>query len=441
MSIEIRAVGGYNEIGRNMTAIKVDNEVIVLDMGLHLDNYIAYTEDEDIVNLSASELIGAQAVPDISLISEWKDKVKAIIPTHAHLDHVGAIPYLAKKFKSPILCTPFTAEVIKAILRDEKIKMKNPIKPLNSNSVYHISDNLKIEFINMTHSTPQTVVVVLHTKKGSVVYANDFKFDNFPVLGKKPNFNKLREISGNCQCLIVDCLRAKEAVKTPSESVAREMLKDVLLGTESNGKAIITTTFSSHLARLKSIVEFGKQMNRKVVFLGRSLSKYVRAGEAAGVISFSREVELAKRGRHVRNLLKDIEANRKKYLVVVTGHQGEQKGVLSRMATGELPFRFEEEDYIIFSSSVIPSPSNMRDRKRLEESFKGKNLRIFKDIHVSGHAAREDLRDLINIIKPKNIIPAHGDSGMKAALRDLALEMSYKKEGIFLIKDGDRVMV
>jgi len=437
MRIEIRAVGGYNEIGRNMTAVRVGDEVIILDMGLHIENYISLTEEEDIVNLSTSELIDAKAVPDISVIDDWKAKIKAIIPTHAHLDHVGAIPYLAKKFKAPILCTPFTAEVIKAILKDEKIKMGNHIKPLNSNSVYHVSDNIKIEFINMTHSTPQTVMVALHTKNGCLLYANDFKFDNFPILGKKPNFNKLRELSNSCQCLIVECLRAKEAIKTPSESVAKAMLKDVLLGTESNGKAIIATTFSSHLERLKSIIEFGKQMNRKVVFLGRSLSKYVVAGERAGIVNFTKDVELAKRGRHIKRILKDVEVNRKKYLVVVTGHQGEQKAVLSRMATGELPFRFKEEDHMIFASSVIPNPSNISDRKRLEENFRGKNLRIFKDIHVSGHAAREDLRDLINIVNPKNIIPAHGDTSMNNALKALALEIGGSN--ILLIKESDNI--
>ncbi len=440
MHIEIKAVGGYNEIGRNMTAVKVKDDVIILDMGIHIENYIKFTEDEDIVNISSQQLINAKAVPDVSLLEDWKDKIKAIIPTHAHLDHVGGIPYLAKKFKAPVLCTPFTAEVIKAILKDEEIKMPNPIKALNANSVYHISDDITIEFVQMTHSTPQTVMVAVHTKDGCLVYANDFKFDNFPVLGKKPNFDKLRALSKNCKCLIVDCLRAQEATKTPSESVARAMLKDVLLGTESNGKAIIATTFSSHLERLKSIADFGKQMNRKVIFLGRSLSKYVKAGERAGIINF-KDVELAKRGRHVKRVLKQVEANRKKYLLVVTGHQGEQKAVLSRIATGELPFEFKEEDYMIFASSVIPNPSNIRDRKKLEDNFKGKNLRIFKDIHVSGHAAREDLRDLINMVSPRGIIPAHGNEGMGKALRDLALEMSYKKEDILLIKEGDDIVV
>ena len=131
--IEICAVGGYNEVGKNMTAVRVDDEVVIIDMGLHLDNYIKCTEEEedDIVEISAHELAKAGAIPNDSVIKDWKDKVKAIVPTHAHLDHVGALIFLSNKYNAPILCTPFTTEVIRAISKDEKIKLKNEIKSKN----------------------------------------------------------------------------------------------------------------------------------------------------------------------------------------------------------------------------------------------------------------------------------------------------------------------
>src|SRR3989338_9523703 len=158
--IEICAVGGYNEVGKNMTAVKVDDEVVIIDMGLHLDSYIRYTEEDedDIVEISAHDLARVGAIPDDSVIKDWKHKVKAIVPTHAHLDHVGALIFLSNKYTAPILCTPFTTEVIKAISRDERIKLKNEIKTLNVNSTYNLSETLTVEFINMTHSTPQTVM-------------------------------------------------------------------------------------------------------------------------------------------------------------------------------------------------------------------------------------------------------------------------------------------
>jgi len=442
--IEICTVGGYDEIGKNMTAVKVDDEVIILDMGIFLDSYIRCTEaeDEDIYNISASQLLKAGAIPDDSVIEGWRSKVKAIVPTHAHLDHVGALIFLSNKYNADILCTPFTAEVIKALASDEKVKLKNKIKVLHANSIYHISDGLKIEFINITHSTLQTVMVALHTKYGILLYANDFKFDDNPVIGKKPNYKKLEELGKKgVIALIVDSTRAKEAAKTPSETVAKEMLRDVMLGTDSKNKAVIITTFSSHLARLKSIIEFGRKMNRRIVFLGRSLAKYVSAGENIGMINFSKAVEIVKYSNKIKKKLKDIEKKgREKYMLVVTGHQGEPKATLAKIARKELPFRLYPEDSIIFSCNVIPSPINIRNREILEDMLKGYGVRIFKGIHVSGHASREDLRDLINLVKPKHIIPAHGEKDMIDALVELTVEKNYKlDETVHVMHDGSRL--
>jgi ribonuclease J len=441
--IEICAVGGYNEVGKNMTAIKVDNEVVIIDMGLHMENYIRYTEeDEDIGHISAEELLNVKAIPNDSVIKNWKSQVKAIIPTHAHLDHVGALIFMANKYKAPIMCTPFTGEVIKAISKDQKRKIKNEIKTLNVNSTYNLSKNIKVEFINMTHSTPQTVMVALHTKYGVILYANDFKFDNRPVIGKKPNYKRLKELSKEgVLCAIVDCTRAERPVKTPSENVAKEMLRDVMLGTDSKNKVVIVTTFASHLARLKSIIEFGRKMNRKIVFLGRSLAKYISAAENIDLVHFSKEVEIVKFGKQIKRKLKKIEQDgRSKYLLVVTGHQGEPKATLSKMARKELPFKFKPEDHIIFSCGIIPSPTNIKNREALENKLKLFNVRIFRDIHVSGHAAREDLRDLLTLVEPKNIIPAHGNESMKNAFVELAKEKGYKVgKNIHVLKDGGKL--
>ena len=442
--IEICAVGGYDEIGKNMTAVKVDDEVVILDMGIFLDSYIRCTEseDEDIYNISASKLLKAGAIPDDSVIEGWRNKVKAIIPTHAHLDHVGALIFLSNKYNADILCTPFTAEVIKALASDEKVKLKNKIKVLHANSIYHISDELKIEFINVTHSTLQTVMVALHTKYGILLYANDFKFDDNPIIGKKPNYKKLEELGKKgVIAMIVDSTRAKEAAKTPSETVAREMLRDVMLGTDSKGKAVIVTTFSSHLARLKSIIEFGRKMNRRIIFLGRSLSKYVSAGENTGMINFSKQVEIVKYSNKIKKKLKEIEKKgREKYLLVVTGHQGEPKATLAKIARKEAPFKLYPEDSIIFSCNVIPSPINLRNREILEDMLRVYGVRIFKGIHVSGHASREDLRDLINLVKPKHIIPAHGEKDMINALVELTIEKDYKlDETVHVMHDGSKL--
>jgi len=435
--IEICTVGGYNEVGKNMTAVNVDGEVVILDMGIHLESYIKYTEDEDIIKIEPSELIKVGAVPDVTKIEKWKKNVKAIIPTHAHLDHVGAVPYLSSNYDAPILGTPFTIAVLKTILKDEGIVIKNKIRKLTPNSVFQLSKNLKLEFINITHSTPHTVMAALHTKYGTILYANDFKFDRFPTLGDKPNYKRLKQLGKKgVLCLILDSTYSQSYTKTPSESVAKEMLRDVLLGTGNRGKAVFVTTFSSHIARLRSIVECGQKMNRKVVFLGRSLSKYCRASESIGIAKFS-DVEIVKYRKDIkRNLAKMRKRGISKYLVVLTGHQGEPKAALSRVANGELGFNFEPDDHVVFSCKTIPTPTNIENRRVLEEKLKKQHVRIFKDIHVSGHAAREDSRDLIGLVRPKHIIPAHGEHKMTNAMADLALEMGYKPKNIHVMRDG-----
>jgi ribonuclease J len=441
MPIEIYTLGGYNEVGKNCTAIKVDDEVIICDMGIHLESYIKYTEEEDILAISPAQLTEVGAIPNIDPIKDLRNKVKAIIPTHAHLDHVGAIPFIANKFhQAPIFCTPYTTAVLRAILKDEKMTIPNAIKTLSPNSQYKLSKNIKIEFINMTHSTPQTVMVALHTKYGVILYANDFKFDSTPTLGKKPNFKRLRELGEKgILALIVDSTYARTKTKTPSEAVAKEMLKEVLLGTESKGKLVIVTTFSSHLARLKSIIEFGKQMNRKILFLGRSLAKYVYAGQDIKLINFEKDVKILRYRKQITGKLKEISKNPGKYLLVVTGHQAEPKAVLTKMVRKELPIEFHSEDQVIFSCKVIPTQINIEHREDLEKALENQGIRIFTDIHVSGHAAREDIRDLINIVRPEHIIPAHGEPKMKEALADLAFEMGYKPENVHLSKDGQKI--
>jgi len=287
-------------------------------------------------------------------------------------------------------------------------------------------------------------MVAVHTPEGIILYANDFKFDNHPIIGKKPNYEKLAELGKKgVLAMVVDCTRAKQAIKTPSEMVAKEMLRDVMLGCNSKGHAVIVTTFSSHLARLKSIIEFGKKMNRKIVLLGRSLAKYVQAGENIGIINFSQDVEIVKFGSKIKKRLKKISKERRdKYLLVVTGHQGEPKATLSKMARKEIPFKFFPEDHIIFSCTVIPSEINIENRIKLEDQLKSYGVRIFKDIHTSGHASREDLRDLINLVKPKHVIPAHGEPDMKQALVDLCLEKGYKKDKtVHILKDGSKLTV
>ncbi len=445
MPIEVCTIGGYSETGGNSTAIKIDDEVVILDMGLNMENYIRYTEDEEISNLTYPELLKVKAVPDYQLIEDWRNKVIGLVPSHGHLDHVGAIPFAASLFpNASIVCTPYTAEVLRSIFNDEKIKIPNKLIPLNLNSIYKLSEHVQVELVNVTHSIPHASMIVLHTPYGKIVYANDYKFDRQPTLGKTPNFTRLQEIGKEgVLLLIVESLYAHEHKKTPSESVAQQMLKDVMLGVNVEGRAVIVTTFSSHLARLKSIIDLGKKLNRKILFIGRSLSKYVTAGQRIDLIDFESSVTLIKHRDKVEKIFKKIMKDGKdKYLLVVTGHQGEPKAILSRLARKELPFSFSNGDIVIFSCSVIPVELNKDNRDILERELTNHGVRIFRDIHVSGHAAREDHRDLIELIKPKHIIPSHGEQDKAIHMVSLALEMGYKQgRTVHVMEDGKRMIL
>ncbi len=440
--MEVCCIGGYGEVGKNMTAVKIGSEVVILDMGFYMQKLVSFEEEGGSKEFAkAVDLIKIGAIPDDSVIKSWRDEVKAIALSHSHLDHYGAVPYLAPNYEAPIIGSPLTIEVLRKALKDDNLRIKNKLIPIHPNSSYKASETISIELLNITHSVPQTTMIVIHTPEGAIMYANDFKFDKHPIIGRGPNYERLREIK-NVRVLIVDSIYANDERKTPSEMVAREMLKDVLLGTENKGNIIVVTCFASHLARLKSIIEFGKKLNRKIVFLGRSLSKYVNAAERTKIVKFSNEVEIVAYGNKIQKKLKEIEQDRSKYLVVVTGGQGEPGSVLMKILNGIFPFKFMPNDHMIFSNKTIPIEPNLSNRKKMEDKLREDKVRIFTDIHVSGHCAREDLRDLIALTTPEHIIPAHGELGMMEALRELATEMGYKENrNVHLLKDGDKLVI
>src|SRR3989344_6102776 len=439
--IEVTAVGGYDFVGKNMTAVKIDDEIIIFDMGLHLDNYIKCQSEEDENYISTKILKTADAIPDDSSIEDWRGNVKAIVTTHAHLDHLGAIPYLASRYNCPVIGTPFTIEVLNAIAKDNGIVMSNDLKKIAANQKFKISGNLELEFINVTHSTPQTVLAAIHTKHEVIVYANDFKFDMYPTLGKKTEFSRFEKL-GKVKLLIVDSLYAQDSIKMPSESVAKQMLKDVMVGISSKGQGMVVTTFSSHLARLDSIYNFAKEIGRKPIFLGWSLSKYIEAGEKVNIINFSKDSEITKFKNQVKKTLKTIYKEKDKYVLICTGHQGEPSSIMDQLVNDKFDYKLDKNDIVIFSCNVIPSEINLKNREVMDKKIMDKGCRMFKGIHVSGHGAKEDLRDLLNMIKPDNIVPTHGGFDMKMALAGLAKDMGYKLgKNVFVMKDGERVEV
>ena len=440
--MKIHAVGGYGLVGRNMTIYESDNDAVVVDMGLHLDNYIAYQEAENEkrhIDRSLLQKIGA--VPDLRPVHSLKGKVRAIVITHGHLDHVGAVQFLEQEFDAPIIATPLTAAILRALAKDTRSRLKNRIHVVKQGARYKISDDLTIEFIRAAHSIPETSLIAFHTSKGVYLHASDFKFDDQPGVGAKTDVKRLSQLKGNVRAVVVDTLNGDEQVKTPSESVARELLKDVLNHKELEGKGIIVSTFSSHLSRLKTAYQMGKKLNRRVVFAGRSLDKYLTAGKSVGLVDFP-DAEMIGFARKVRARLREIEKEGKeKYLIIATGHQGEPGSVLERIARGELKFRMHDNDAIVFSCSVIPAPQNIENRAKLEHALEDRNVRIFKDVHVSGHLSQEDHRFLFELVRPDIVIPTHSDFEQARAIMPMMRRLGYRDEQFVLLSEGEHYTV
>ncbi|MCM2324914.1 MAG: MBL fold metallo-hydrolase [Candidatus Woesearchaeota archaeon] len=434
--IEIIGVSGYSEIGRNMTAVRYNDEVVILDMGIHLENYIMMKGEDEIENFSLKQLMNAKAVPDDRCINHLKDKVIGIIPSHGHLDHIGAIPFMAQKYDCPIICTPYTASVIKSILRDKKKGLPNEIVTSRKTK---LTDSITIEFIDITHSIPDAAIVVIHTPDGKVVYANDFKLDDTPTFGNPPDYERLKSLK-NVKALILDSLYANLDRKTPSELVAKEMLSEVMLRNPTKG-AVVVTTFSSHIARLKTILELSIKMKRQPVMLGRSLGRYVYAAEDIKLVDFSKKAKICNFKKQMVKMLKDIAYEKDKYLVICTGHQGEPDAVLSKIVNGELEFPLGENDQVIFSCTVIPSQLNIENRKILDENLLSRNVQVFRDVHASGHASRQDHKKFIELIGPQHIIPAHAGKEKTIHMKELALEIGYDEKHVHLLDDGDSVEI
>ncbi|PIN75857.1 ribonuclease J [Candidatus Woesearchaeota archaeon CG10_big_fil_rev_8_21_14_0_10_37_12] len=441
MDIQIAAVGGYGEVGRNMTAVKVNDSVVIFDMGLHLPNYIKLTEEEmdNTTRNSIKTLQTANAIPLDYTIEDWRSQVIAIVTTHAHLDHLGAIPRLAKKYKAPVICTPYSAALLRIICRDEKITLPNNIIEMKAGGIKKLNKDLEMEFVHTTHSTLQTIIAVLHTHTGSIIYANDYKLDNAPVYGNPPDYPRLKQLGDHgVLALMQDCIYAGNPRRTPPEQEAKDKLRDILFRIPEN-EGILVTTFASHAVRLKTITEFGKKLGRKVIFLSRSMEKYAMAAKDAKIFDLSQTADVIKYARKIRRKIADvIKDGKHKYLLVVSGHQGEPNSTLNKMVHNIYPWNFKN-DHIIFSSHIIPAEINRKNRATLEQNLKKIGAHIYTEAHVSGHSSREDMRDIINMLKPKHLIPAHGEMHMMEAFKSLSEEMGYKEgKTLHLILNGDR---
>jgi ribonuclease J len=398
-------------------------------MGLNLSKVLIH-DNVETERMHSLDLIDMGAIPDDRVMSDLEGDVQAIVPTHGHLDHIGAISKLAHRYDAPIVATPFTIELVKQQIESEsKFNVENNLVKMDAGEMMSIDDSVDLEFVNVTHSIIDAINPVLHTPEGAVVYGLDKRMDHTPVIGDPIDMDRFREIATTgpgVLAYVEDCTNASKKGRTPSESVAREHLRDALLSMEDYDGGIVATTFSSHIARVKSLVEFADEIGRQPVLLGRSMEKYSGTAERLDFVDFPSDLGMFGHRQSVDRTFKRImEEGKGEYLPVVTGHQGEPRAMLTRMARGETPYELDDGDKVVFSARVIPEPINEGQRDQAETLLGMQGARIYDDIHVSGHLNSEGHYEMLRTLQPQHVIPAHQDMAGFSSYVNLAENQGY----------------
>ena len=430
--MEVCTVGGFEEVGKNMTAVKIDEDVFLFDAGLYLPGVIELQDKLDVKSYSEANLRRAGGIPADKVLDKlgWTPKVKAIFISHAHLDHVGGVPYIAHRYPNAIIYgTPYTIEVLKSIIQDEKLSISNQLKKVEFKKQYTIpgaDPSNKVEFTFTTHSVIDSAFVTLHTKDGGFFYALDYKFDDNPTTGLLTDYESLKRIgTENIRLAVINTLYASKEESNGTETDADNLLREAFAKVPERQGAFFITTFSSHIERLNTIVKHAQETGREIVFLGRSLNKYVYAANNIGRCPFMGQIKLLKYRRQIDSFFRKLDKDRGKYLGVCTGHQGEKDSILDRISKKSTFFKFNSGDNLIFSSSVIPTEVNIESRARLDKKLERQGVKLQKNVHVHGHGSKQSKKKLLELIKPQNIIPAHGSPEQEQGLIDVAKEHGY----------------
>ncbi|MEM2918507.1 MAG: MBL fold metallo-hydrolase RNA specificity domain-containing protein [Candidatus Altiarchaeota archaeon] len=423
MTITIKAIGGYNAVGGNMTSIEVDNEEIVIDCGIRLDTLQMYDSDtQRLRKFNKEDLIKKRIIPNFHLLR----REKAIILSHGHLDHVGALSII--KPKVPIYGLPFAVDIASNEYPEGKFQLKG------YNEEFTLTNKVSAEFVEVTHSIPYASIVILNTPEGKIAYASDYRFDNHSQIAST-DYRRLKELGNEgIKALIVESLRVGKIGKTPSERTVKYQLEDLFEFIDSG--LVIASTFSTHIERIQHFIDCSEKKGRKVLILGRSLNSQVRIADKYGLIKLPDDVKILANAKGINRVLKNLANSRDEYFLIVTGHQGEPDSVLSRMSNGVFDFEFRKGDVMIFGAEVIPTPTNQATRYAIETKLNFRKVKIFQ-VHAHGHACKEDHRHLLKLLNPEHIIPCHGTAQMKSDYVELGIEEGYElNKNLHLLSDG-----
>ncbi|PSG99764.1 MAG: ribonuclease J [Nanohaloarchaea archaeon SW_4_43_9] len=435
--MKVHTLGGYEEVGRNMTAVEVDGEAVIFDMGYEMEEVI--NAEGEVNEMTTNQTLETGAIPKDEVLYESDADVRAIVIGHGHMDHVGAIPKLAGAYDCPILCTPYTKKIVEKQIEDDRKNIQNPVIAVEKRDEYEISDALDLEFIHVNHSIPQATLSWLKTPEGGAIYGNDMKIDRSPVIEETTDIEKMKKAGEEgIELMIPGTTRVEDEGRCRSEESVEVELRDVLDSCYDAGGAVVLSTFSSQISRLNTVLE-ANDGRRKVAFVGRSLREYTEAAEELGLIDLS-DVEVVSYFDECEEVMDKVEGAREEWLVVATGNQGEPGAQMDKIASQTYPFKFREGDHVIFSSQVIPTPLTQANRYSLEKKMKSQGVRLYKDVHTSGHAKKEDHRDFIQMLDPSSIVPSHGTVQKLGSYVELAREEGYTLEKDVFISENGRTI-
>ncbi len=418
--VRVIPLGGVGEIGKNMLALELGDDILVVDSGLMFP-------DEEMLGIDL-------VIPDFRYLRERRSRVRGVLLTHGHEDHVGGLPYLMRDLPDvPIYGTKLTLGLLRTKLKEHRLAERAVLREIAPGTPFQVG-NASCDSYTVCHSIPDAVGFTIDTAFGTIVHSGDWKFDHTPVDGRQTDFARLSAIAAKGVLLLLsDSTRAETAGYTPSERHVGEILEGIM--SRAPGR-VITTTFASNISRIKQIIDIAAVWGRKTAIIGRSMENYTRTARELGYLDVPSGAlvhpnEIAK--------LPDNEVS-----IITTGSQGEPTSALSRMALGDhRHVAVKDGDTVVMSSSPIPGNEELVSRT-VDNLFKLGAEVIYEAgtrPHVSGHASQEELKLLLNILRPTHFIPIHGEYRMLVRHARIALDLGVAPDKAFVITNGDVVEI